>query len=53
MKKNIARLGIEPLKYKMSLIVTWCLSPQDHEISFRIVENMYYKNQIANVVCCI
>lgn len=41
MKKNIARLGIEPLKCKMSLFVTWCPSPQDHEISFRIVENMY------------
>ena len=52
-EKNIARLGIEPQKCKMSWFATWCLSPLDHEISFRIVENMYQKNLIANVVCCI
>ena len=33
MKKNIARLGIEPQNCKMSWFETWCLSPLDHEIS--------------------
>ena len=33
MKKNIAGLGIEPQNCKMSWFETWCLSPQDHEIS--------------------
>ena len=33
MKKNIARLGIEPQNCKMSCFETLCLSPQDHEIS--------------------
>ena len=36
MKKNLAGLGIEPQDYKMSCFETWCLSPQDHEISVRI-----------------
>ena len=35
MKKNIARLGIEPQNCKMSWFETWCLSPLDHEISIK------------------